>query len=389
MRGRGVRWTGVVLMGVFAGWTGLHAQEAPRALGPAVETVQQRFSSVSTVRVTSQGAILLADPTERSVYRVDPATGGVRNISREGEGPGEYLQPSQALPLPGDSTLISDGRLGRYLIVAPDGSVARTVTLQGAAGLIRSQHPRATDARGRVYVRERDGGNLMMTPGMDMNRAVVQRMDPRTGAVEAVADLALVRTEDRPMGEPVVSGGGLHMTQALVILPTPWGLHDAWGVLADGTVAVVRGGDETVVEWSDGGTTPLPLSRAAVTAADRGVWYEAWLEAEAGHSGDVEQLGRAVRESELEWPDRKAPFSGTHTPADPLNRLWLRVTDMEAAAPVYAVFDRAGAFDLIRLPEGGALAGFSQERVWITVTDDLGQVSVSAHPLPGNGDLEF
>lgn len=50
---------------------------------------------------------------------------------REGEGPGEYVEPGALFVLPGDSLVVWDARLARVTVVAPDGDVVRNVTLPG------------------------------------------------------------------------------------------------------------------------------------------------------------------------------------------------------------------------------------------------------------------
>jgi hypothetical protein len=50
---------------------------------------------------------------------------------REGQGPGEYVEPEALFMLPGDSLVVWDARLARVTVVAPDGDVVRVVTLPG------------------------------------------------------------------------------------------------------------------------------------------------------------------------------------------------------------------------------------------------------------------
>ncbi len=367
---------GALLMGALSG-APAGAQATP--LGPAVQTVGEPFSAVEWVRVTSDGGLWVADPLERSLLLTDLESGQRWRVGREGRGPGEYLAPLYVAPLPGDSTLVSDPRQGRFLIVAPDGGIARTVTPRDGARAVASQTPRAADARGFVYLRERDGGNIMMTPGMDFTRAAIHRLDPATGESRVVGEVATVPDDDHPVGEPVVDQGGLTMTQMLLVVPRPWSRQEAWGVLSDGTVGVVAG-DGSVVRWSDGTTTRLDLPDARVTDRAREAWYEGWLASESGDHPD--EAAATVRISDLDWPERTSPFAALHAPADPQDRLWLRLTGWESDTTRYAVVDRGGVVLEVDLPAGARLVGFSPDRVWLATVDHVGLVTVSAHPLP-------
>lgn len=50
---------------------------------------------------------------------------------REGQGPGEYVEPEALFMLPGDSLVIWDARLSRVTVLDPNGRVVRDVTLRG------------------------------------------------------------------------------------------------------------------------------------------------------------------------------------------------------------------------------------------------------------------
>ncbi len=378
------RWYGGVgvlgIAGTLLGAQALHSQVVD--LPPPETVVSEEFSSVAWVRVTSDGLLVVPDSRERAIYLVDIGTGSRRRVGQEGEGPGEYSVPLMALALPGDSTLVSDSRQARWLVIAPDGSIVRTVTLGGEASWVASQIPRATDARGRVYIRERDGGNVTRRPGLDMARASVIRVGPQGGSSDAVATVRTAEGDRRPVGVTLSTGGGSADTQILVMIPDPWGPQEAWGVLADGTVGIVSS-DGSGVAWSDGGSTPLRLESAPVTREDRSNYYQAWLRSQVGADA-AEQLASAVRPSAFDWPTRRAPFAAGHAPADPLDRLWLKLTDIDADQERYALLHReTGILMRVVLPPAARLVGFSTDLVWIAATDAVGLIGISGHPLPG------
>src|SRR5687768_12855864 len=58
----------------------------------------------------------------------------LRVLGRSGSGPGEFRSPLQAVALPGDSILIVDAGLERATVIAPNLSVARTVSVPIRSG---------------------------------------------------------------------------------------------------------------------------------------------------------------------------------------------------------------------------------------------------------------
>ena len=314
------------------------AVQEVRDLGPAEEEATEALTRIESVRVLADGSVLVADPVERAVYRISLETGERAVLGRSGQGPQEYLVPSMVLAWPGDSTLVFDQGQSRYLVLDPSGVPARTFRLGSAAAAVQSATPRATDALGRIYVAEFDGGNFALTPGMRRDRSRLYRVGPGGERAEVVASLVRPENVDRPVGRPFRTERG--MTQVLIIMPTPWAHRDGWAVDADGTPWVFRSGDSPALEGGTRAAHALDLEPSSVSDQDRERYLAGWKEDQrAQGEGDYVE---DITADEIEWPARKAPFVGGMVRLDPSGHLWLRVTDLEAARPVYAVVDAMG-----------------------------------------------
>ncbi|MEX0599781.1 MAG: hypothetical protein WD205_03990, partial [Rhodothermales bacterium] len=85
-------------------------------------TLPQRagFTNISGLREISDGTVLVADRAEHRLLLVDWESGTVRQIGRDGKGPGEYEVPRSLYPLAGDSTLLTDARTRRWFLLFED-----------------------------------------------------------------------------------------------------------------------------------------------------------------------------------------------------------------------------------------------------------------------------
>ena len=82
---------------------GAHAQVRLEAN----KTFPEPFSRIVGIRELSDGRVIIADRLEQHVSYLDFDTGSITQISREGEGPGEYRQPLGLLPYRDNGTLLT------------------------------------------------------------------------------------------------------------------------------------------------------------------------------------------------------------------------------------------------------------------------------------------
>lgn len=94
------------------------AQHGPTShLGPVKFALEVEFSYVTSVRELDDGRLLVADRREQRITLVDPRSGQVFTIGREGRGPGEYGAVGRVVALGGDSSLFTDPESRRWFIV--------------------------------------------------------------------------------------------------------------------------------------------------------------------------------------------------------------------------------------------------------------------------------
>lgn len=82
------------------------------------------------VREDGRGRYWILSPGEPPMV-FGSGGGYLATIGRRGEGPGEFLQPADAIPLPGDSMLVVDNALARATVIGPDLSASRSIRLPG------------------------------------------------------------------------------------------------------------------------------------------------------------------------------------------------------------------------------------------------------------------
>lgn len=83
------------------------------------------FNQIAAVAVTSGDTIFVLDRGDKTIKAYDPGGRFVRQFGREGEGPGEFREPSEIVALR-DTLLVYDWRLGRFTFLTRDGRVVST-----------------------------------------------------------------------------------------------------------------------------------------------------------------------------------------------------------------------------------------------------------------------
>jgi len=325
----------------------------------------EAFSYLSGVRELPDGRLLAADPLSQVLLRVDMATGTADTLGGIGGGPGEYQQPDQVFPLPGDSTLLVD--IGRtYLtVIGPDGAFhdGMSMALPSDEGPMAIIMPEAVDGSGRIYYRGM--GGFGQGPS---DSSSVSRYDRSTNTSETVA--TTWRTE------PTItrSGGNVNMSLPRMVP------NDDWAVAPDGSVAVIRA-NGYVVEWylPDGQvvTGPeTPYESQSISYADK----EAELEgsSSAGLSISIMRSSSGATEMQMsrggsrgggegpsvedqEWGEVFPPFREGRSVVSPSNEVWVQRWLPVGEDPRMDVFGSDGVLKgSVLTPEHSQLIGFGQ-----------------------------
>lgn len=354
-------------------------------------TFPDDFGSIQTVRELPDGDLLVADPLGKALYRVDMDAGTRTVVGREGQGPGEYLQPDAVWPLPGDSTLLVDLGNGRLATLGPDLSFGPTQPI--ALGEPRMGQPlvlaipQAVDATGALYSRVMGGMG-----GEYPDSADVARIDRGARTSTPVARIKI--------GEVTQTTSGGANNRNVSISPIPLSPEDAWGVAPDGSVVVARSIDYHLERVGPGGAVtrgpPVPFDPVRIGQAEK----EEYLTEQARAGGGI-RVGVTMENGQMSmqfarggagedravdqyaWPEIKPPFYGARIPVDPRNRAWVRRHVDAGEDSTYDVFDAAGErVGTVLLPHGKRVVGFGRDTVYVVAFDEFDLNYLEEYPLP-------
>lgn len=360
------------------------AQEAVDLGSPVAESAEP-FSAVAGLRALSDGTLLLADGLEGRLLRVSGDLASVATIGRKGAGPREYETPDALYAMAADSTLMVDLGNGRLSVLAPDGSIVRTLPIAGGSGPeMTIMLPGGVDAAGRIFFRQMEGPG-----GGPPDSAAVARFDPASDRTESVARIKL------PEMSVQTRGGSNDREQ--MMRPVPLSPQDAWTATADGRLAVARSaggaywleihGPDGVTRGPRIGYEPIPV---------RNDDKEAWIAALAGALGVSVEMenGRqrttfsrggapSMDPQDLEWPEAKPAFPAGALRVGLDGRFWLERHVAAGEPRTFDVLDQAGRrIGSVRLPEGRRLEGFADGAVYLSRTDPLDFVWLERYDLP-------
>ena len=391
-----LRGVGATLALVSAGACGGEGTEGDRTgLGPAQAALEHEFAVIQTVRELPDRRVLVADPLGQTLVVADMDAGTTTPLGQVGEGPAEYRQPDAVWPLPGDRSLLVDLGNGRLTEMGADLSFGETRpymlgSFQMGAPIMLAI-PQGVDDGGGVFFQ----GFGMSAGGEVADSSQVLRYDLETEAVDTVASVKLTDRTRRTSG-----GAG---NQNVSISPIPLSPADAWGVAADGRVAVARsvaGSAEFWVEWfaPDGEVTrgpAYPYVPVRIGRAEMEEWRDAQAETGGGMTIQVEAVngnmnmsagrGGAPGNDDLdtyEWPDSKPAFF-QRIPVDPTGRAWLRRHTEAGDAPVYDLFDGSGTRTAtIELPMERRVVAFGDGVVYVVRMDEFDLQYLERYGLP-------
>jgi hypothetical protein len=319
------------------------------------------FTAIAAACARQDGAAVVIDAAEPAIV-VIARDGSARILGRRGSGPGEYQSPAQCFPVRGDSVLVLDRLLRRFVVVAPGGALA-TLPLPSALGS-GWHEPLGVDEHGRVVLQGRttDG----RAPILAWNRA--------TGGVDSLFFIAL--------GQPrEVRAGSITAAREIPFMPR----DGAVAGIALG-IAVVHPEPFRIGVRRDGQLregAPIPYTPVAVD--DRDVERYVASQAPPANTTARGSDGRVVTIPQRRWtlenfgltrndiPARKPSFDPAGMFAGPAGTLWVRVHRPSAErAERYEVRNPDGTRgNPVTLPEGRRLVGLgTTDALVVAVNDD-------------------
>jgi len=387
------------------------AQEAPPLIriGPITGEVDQGFTSLRGIRELSDGRVLVPDFEEQALYLIGfGAAPGVRQVGRNGQGPGEYSKPIGVYGLAGDSTLMTDASSRRWFLL--DGAeIVETITqrakvtqihgpiLQGVTASLALETV-GTSWSERAFPNLGETADSVALLLIDRPWSYRDTLPPSTDTISA----GMVGAG--PAGFPgcaVASGRGGSATPAPKpdaprMCGAPIKAESRAHLFPDGWVAVAHL-DPYRVDWRtpEGSWTrgaPVPTEEVIMTATERCAAAQGWNFRELGSCSAADLADR-------ELPEHYRPFvregSGSRSLersstllAAPDGRVLVRraPTSRDFMFTKYDVFDRTGArVGRIQLPADQAILGFGEASIFTVRTDEFDLQWLRRHDWPPPG----
>ncbi|HEV8498964.1 MAG TPA: hypothetical protein VGQ56_18935 [Gemmatimonadaceae bacterium] len=381
------------------------AKSPPALVSPVA--VRQLPNGTLLVNDTQRRQVLLFDRDLATFTIVADSAGGAKNSYGAGAG--------GIIPYVADSTLLVDPAGLSMFVVDPAGKIARVASVprsQDAAALgTNTATSPGLDAKGHlVYrgisrVKQVTNGGLTIAQfpdSVDIDRVDLATRRVDTAAFYKISKTNMIVTQTE---KGVSVGAEINPVQTI----------DDWAVLADGSIAIVRGLDYHVdVVHPDGTLTSAPkipfdwrplsddekvaVLDSAKRAVERMITNGGGAAMMAmhggggaspagGHGGGGATFGsigegknvpptiKMVSPSAL--PDYWPPFGQGAAKADADGNLWVRTTAKRTNAiggPIYDVVDRAGTLtDRIQVPPGRQIIGFGKGGVvYLAAREDGG-----------------
>lgn len=358
---------------------------SPRPLGAVTATSTDSLGDARSIRPLSDGRVLINDVGGRRLLLLDASLTHTTVIAdttaATSRAYGKGLRT--LLRFAGDSSIVQDDITRAYLVIAPDGKIARVIPFPvvpiRAAALRPSAQP-----LGQPVAYDEGGHFLFVSPEPFFLGLLPEGFVGDT-LMRGPDSTALLRQRIGVTGyDTLVSIKAPRIRQAVskrerggngrrAFNPIPAG--DDWTVLNDGTIAIVRANDYHI-DWvsPNGSITSGPKiptqwvkltesMKVAIMDSVRAVPLDIARGAAAATPSPPPAY---VTPSDL--PDFRPPFMSGFTRGDAENRVWVRENQNPPTGwTIYDVIDRQGRLtDRVQLPAGSALVGFGPGAVYLT-----------------------
>ena len=347
------------------------AQELPppRPAGPVEAKAAAPFASITAVHPLPHGRLLVNDNTGRRLVLLDSSLALLAVVADTTAATGAAYrdQFGALIPYRGDSALLTDRASMSMLVIGPAGERGRVIAMprpQDTAALVGASRATAALPNGGLVYLGRFSLQLPPRGPLGLEGIVspsdtqpVLRVDFGTRRADT---LAFLRREQMRLIYSTDSTRRQTIVREMNPLPTV----DEWAVLADGTVAIVRGRDYHV-DWirPDGSRASSPKiafpwrpfteqAKALYLDAQRGRVDSVNAAARAASTGPGGMLLMGLVDPSV-LPDHLPAFYPGAVLADPAGRLWVRTTRATGGGLIYDVIDRTGAVvEQVQLPAG-------------------------------------
>lgn len=358
---------------------------AALTLKPASGVVPGEFTSIGMIRELANGRVIVLDTGQKKVLLADFRTGTVAPVSRVGEGPQEYRYPAVLFPLPGDSSLIVDLQLRRWILLAGERPV---VTVPPQSLVLAGE-----GWEGRVRGAGPDGRVVMIFTPRIPERAIDQgdslylvRVSRTTGRGDTLTRLrspfggppgsATKNTPEFSAAMPPARPGA----QRHYMMAPP--ISDQAIVFPDGWVAVARVAPYRV-DWIDNSGkvrrgAPVAVSITTLDDREKRAYLSRLSKLDGNPAGEPSDI--------KEWLPAIPPFWGLTTSLFTVPDGQLLIARSPTAAlpnPTYDLVDRSGGYrGQLSLQPDERIVGFGANSVYVSVADADGIEKLRRHPWP-------
>jgi hypothetical protein len=398
------------------------------------------MGSVSTAVPLPDGKVLVNDILKRRVLLMDSMFTSVTVVADSTSSTANAYgnRNGGLLSYRGDSALFVDPASMSMLLINPEGRITRVMSAprpQDVGFLIGG--PNGTpgfDSKGRLIYRAQPQMRMMQSTGSSGATSMmpqfpdsvpVVRFDLRSRTLDTAGFFRVNRPN---ISITQTASGGISMTSQVNPIPTV----DDWALLADGTVAFIKGADYSITwvspdgerrstgkvpyEWqrldedgkhalldsarkameetreramqqmaagggpmvgaTAGGAAPEMIFRMGATAGAAAPPSRGGAPGAAGTRMELPPINMVPADS---LPDYRPAFTAGSARGDMEGNLWVHTTSpVGNAGPVYFVINPKGeVIDRVQLPESRQLAGFGRNGdVYLSVRDAEGNARI-------------
>ena len=345
----------------------LGAQQAPRvALAPATASLPEEFSNLTWARELKDGRVIVSDSRDGRVVVADLRAGKVEQISRRGQGPGEYPTARPVWRINGDSSVLIDSP--RRWLLFDAARIVATLAPDAPGVATTKGISRGVDEVGNVYSAEfLPGGNRPIGDSTALMR--VKRSSGQADTVTRLKALVPRRTSSAN------KDGYFEFSLPIAAMA------DEAVPFADGWVAVVRS-EPYRVEWraADGRWirgAPLPFTAIRMDDKEK----RAFMARLAASTGKTPSPPDSIPDWPATVPAYRSPV--LLLAASDGRLLVPRLATADNPETRYDVVNRRGALDAqLVLAANERIVGFGASSVYVSVTDDDGIQRLRRHPWP-------
>ena len=355
-------------------------------LPPHDAKLQTAFTVITSVRELSDGRLLVTDPQDLQLVVADFRSNDTRQISRRGQGPGEYGMAAPLHRIGGDSSLMADF-MGRRILLLDGDKIVGTVPPDNPIIRTTQGFIRFADRFGHVTsVKSPEPPNGESKSTIRDSSTVIRlhRTTNKVDTITRILDRPAIRTITRnPKGEITSSS-----FRALRL-----SVGEQYIMHPDGWIAVVRINPFRVDwrspegRWTFG--TPLPVPVIRMTEKEKAASRARTAAGRAANPSST-PLPPQLQIPDDEWPEVMPPYlQGELTFSPDGDVIFRRQPSADHPGVAYYVVDRRGRLlGIIDMKDNERIIGAGARALYVVETDADDLKYIRRHPwrtvrLPG------